>query len=131
MLPTVHAMTLLLSTARRSTWLWRALAPLWATVALAPAFGWARDAEFDVVVTPGIMVAMRDGVRLATDVYLPARAAQPVADRLPTILTRTPYDKTGSDALGRYFAARGYVVVAQDTRGRYGSEGVWHMLTDD
>ncbi len=44
---------------------------------------------------------------------------------------RTPYGKAGGKADGEYFAARGYAVVVQDTRGRYGSEGVWHMLTDD
>jgi putative CocE/NonD family hydrolase len=50
---------------------------------------------------------------------------------LPVILTRTPYNKSGSKSLGNYFAARGYACVAQDTRGRYNSEGVWHFLTDD
>ena len=33
----------------------------------------ARDAEYQVIVTTNIMVAMRDGVKLATDLYLPAR----------------------------------------------------------
>ena len=76
------------------------------------------------------MVPMRDGVRLATDVYLPGRNGQPVAGKWPTILMRTPYGKR-NEGDGRYFAARGYAVVFQDTRGRFRSEGVWHMLTDD
>jgi putative CocE/NonD family hydrolase len=33
--------------------------------------------------------------------------------------------------MARYFASRGYAVVAQDTRGRHKSEGIWHLLTDD
>jgi hypothetical protein len=90
-----------------------------------------REAEFQVIIRTNVMVAMRDGVKLATDLYLPARDGQALAGRFPAILTRTPYNKSGGATPGKYFAARGYVVVAQDTRGRYGSEGVWHWLTDD
>ena len=85
----------------------------------------------DVVVQSNIMVAMRDGVKLATDVYLPAKDGVPDSGKLPVILTRTPYNKGGSKAHGEYFARHGYVFVAQDTRGRYASEGVWHWMTDD
>lgn len=104
--------------------------------AMACLLGWAapgiaREAEWETVVESDVMVPMRDGVRLATDVYRPAREGQSVAGRYPTVLTRTPYNKNGNAKLGEYYAARGYVFVAQDTRGRYGSEGVWHMLTDD
>ncbi|HRP05246.1 MAG TPA: CocE/NonD family hydrolase, partial [Opitutaceae bacterium] len=35
------------------------------------------------------------------------------------------------DVIGPYYDSRGYVFVAQDTRGRFASEGEWHMLTDD
>src|SRR6266487_209856 len=61
-----------------------------------------------------------------------AQDAAAVTEKLPTILIRTPYDK-GFDpyALGPSWAAHGYAVVVQDTRGRYQSEGVWHWLTDD
>jgi putative CocE/NonD family hydrolase len=88
-------------------------------------------ADSSVVFRPDLMVAMRDGTRLATDVYLPARDGQPADERLPVILTRTPYGKSGARNFGQYFARHGYVFVAQDTRGRYASEGVWHWLTDD
>lgn len=91
----------------------------------------ADEATTDVVVQSDVMVPMRDDVRLATDVYRPARGDRPLEEPLPVILTRTPYNKDGNKSLGNYYAARGYVFVAQDTRGRYGSEGVWHMLTDD
>jgi hypothetical protein len=100
-------------------------------VGLPPAVAVSREPDNDVVATTGVMVSMRDGVRLATDVYRPARSGEPLGEKYPTILTRTPYGKNGSDALGKYYAARGYTVVVQDTRGRYDSEGVWHMLTDD
>jgi hypothetical protein len=92
----------------------------------------AGEAQENVVTLCDVMVPMRDGVRLATDVYLPADAARSSnAVKLPAILTRTPYDKGGNRSLGLYYAARGYAFVAQDTRGRYKSEGVWHWMTDD
>ena len=91
----------------------------------------AGEAEYEVAVEKDVMVPMRDGVRLATDVYLPAKQGKPIAGKLPTILERRPYNKDGCRGSGRYFAARGYAFVGQDTRGRYKSEGVWHMLTDD
>ena len=86
-----------------------------------------------VTIMSDLMVPMRDGVRLATDVYLPAQSDSSRPARLPTILIRTPYDKTSpNDApAGRYFAGHEYAVVIQDTRGRFRSEGIWHMLTDD
>ncbi|BBH71426.1 hydrolase [Actinoplanes sp. OR16] len=68
------------------------------------------------------MVRMRDGVRLATDVYLPA-SSEPG----PTILTRLPYDKSGEytfmSRIAAYFTARGYRFVVQDVRGKFRSEG--------
>lgn len=85
----------------------------------------------DVVVEKDVMVTMRDGVRLATDIYRPAVDGKPVTEPLPVILTRLPYNKDGSKTIGNYYAKNGYVFVAQDTRGRYKSEGDWHMLVDD
>ncbi len=92
----------------------------------------AQPAElYEVTNVSGVMVPMRDGVSLATDVYFPARNKQAEPGRWPVVLTRTPYDKNGNASLGKYYAARGYVFVAQDTRGRYASEGQWHWMTDD
>ncbi|HIQ22184.1 MAG TPA: CocE/NonD family hydrolase [Planctomycetes bacterium] len=65
------------------------------------------------------MVPMRDGVRLATDVYRPAGEEKP----LPVILMRTPYSKEGGQALAQVVCRRGYALVAQDMRGRFQSEG--------
>ncbi len=104
-----------------------------ALLVLSSAGGWAEqkpDAAAPVVEV-GVMVAMRDGVKLATDVYFPAIDGVKQEGRFPVILTRTPYNKSGSKKQGDYFARRGYVFVAQDCRGRYGSEGVWHWMTDD
>jgi putative CocE/NonD family hydrolase len=87
--------------------------------------------EFAARVESNVRVPMRDGVQLATDLYLPARDGTVVDQRWPVILTRTPYNKDGNQSMGKYFAAHGYVFVSQDTRGRYASEGTWHWLTDD
>jgi len=48
---------------------------------------------FDVVLESNVRVGMRDGVRLATDVYRPARDGKAVAGRFPVILERTPYGR--------------------------------------
>jgi len=103
-------------------------------VLLAAAFCQAQDGPYQVRLQHNVMVPMRDGVRLATDVYLPAQDGQPAADQWPAILMRTPYSKGSGEkghTDGHYFARWGYAVVFQDTRGRYESEGTWHMLVDD
>jgi putative CocE/NonD family hydrolase len=73
-----------------------------------------------------VMVPMRDGVRLGTDVYLPKAEG-----KFPVLLTRTPYNKAGSAAAVAPFVAAGYAVVVQDVRGRYQSEGSWVPVRDD
>lgn len=90
-----------------------------------------EPALFDVAVQANLIVPTRDDAKLATDVYLPAREGKPIEEKWPTILMRTPYDKAGGNADGEYFAKHGYAFVAQDTRGRYGSDSVWHMLIND
>lgn len=82
-----------------------------------------------------VMAPMRDGVRLATDVYLPAEGGKPATGPFPLILERTPYDKTSlqnvSVATGRYYARRGYAVAIQDVRGRHRSEGEFYAFADE
>jgi putative CocE/NonD family hydrolase len=90
-----------------------------------------RPAEFGVAIEKNVMIPMRDGVRLAADLYRPARDGKPAGGRFPAVLTRTPYDKNGANAEGRYYAGRGYVVVANDVRGRYASDGTWRLIADD
>ena len=65
-----------------------------------------------------IMVPMRDGVKLATDVYRPAWSDEP----LPVIYIRTTYGGVSFEDI-RQFVQHDYAVVVQDVRGRYDSEG--------
>jgi uncharacterized protein len=79
-----------------------------------------------ILIDKNVMVPMRDGVRLATDVYRLDGAAP-----APALLTRTPYDKEhtvrGSTTFNILRAVQaGYVVVIQDVRGRYVSEGTFN-----
>jgi uncharacterized protein len=104
---------------------------LLAAVAPVPAVAEAKAEPPGVKVERNVMVPTRDHVGLATDIYRPAKEGVAMPGRFPVVLTRTPYGKDGSRKQGEYFAAHGYVFVAQDTRGRYASEGVWHMMTDD
>ena len=78
--------------------------------------GVARADLFEVEARHDVMVAMHDGVRLATDLYLPAYDHKLAPGKWPTILMRTPYNKAGDENDGRYFTAHGYAVVFQSTR---------------
>jgi putative CocE/NonD family hydrolase len=91
----------------------------------------ADEAPDDVVVRKDVLVPVRDGTRLALDLYLPARDGKPVEGKHPTLLARTPYNKNAMAAEARWFAARGYSVAVNDVRGRYASEGHWRFLLDD
>ena len=75
----------------------------------------------------GRMIPMRDGVRLAADVFLPRSSG-----RWPTVLFRTPYGRKGPSSKSyRGFLQRGYAVVIEDTRGRYGSQGVFGTIQQE
>ncbi len=78
--------------------------------------------HFAVLYEAGLKVPMRDGVVLSADVWRPKAEG-----RFPVILLRTPYSNNSpsEDKVGRFYAARGFVYVAQDCRGRYDSEGDW------
>ena len=77
-----------------------------------------------------VMVPARDGVGLATDIYLPADGAAALAGPFPTVLERTPYNKASAPnvAKAKFFARRGYVCAIQDVRGRFASEGEWYAF---
>jgi uncharacterized protein len=81
----------------------------------------------DVIRQQDVMVAARDGVLLATDIYRPGKGAVPAPERLPVLLHRTPYDKSDAAAvaIAQSLAKHGYVVMVQDTRGRHRSQGVF------
>ena len=74
-----------------------------------------------VIVDRDVPAKMRDGAILNADIY------RPRADgKYPVLLQRTPYDKNNSRSFGMKAAARGYLVVIQDVRGRFTSEGEWN-----
>ena len=89
--------------------------------------------QYGVICQSNVMIPMRDGVRLATDIYLPALNDQPASGKFPVILERTPYDKAGSGNVmnGTYYARRGYVCAIQDVRGRFVSEGEWYPFAKE
>ncbi len=82
--------------------------------------------HFDVAVERGVAVKMRDGVTLRADIYRPK-----VEGKFPVLLQRTPYDKRGAVDFGLKAAALGFVVVIQDVRGRYSSEGDWRPFQNE
>lgn len=104
-----------------------------------PAAGnWASLARYDdstlskpayhVIFQSNVRVPMRDGVTLAADIYRPDAPG-----KFPAILERTPYNRATymppDDA--EWFAERGYVVIAQDVRGTYDSDGVFYAFKNE
>ena len=91
-----------------------------ALTVLTPAGVRAAD-SYEVTIERGVPIKMRDGVTLRADICRPKAEG-----KFPLLLTRTPYDKNRTADFCLKAAARGYVVVAQDVRGRYASEGDWY-----
>jgi putative CocE/NonD family hydrolase len=101
----------------------------------------------NVIVEHDVMVTTRDGIKLACDVHRPARNGQALPGAFPVILERTPYGKGNPSRseisrrqpqppktraeVATFFVQHGYVVVYQDCRGRYHSEGVFRKYLDD
>ncbi|MBN4062368.1 CocE/NonD family hydrolase, partial [Bacteroidales bacterium AH-315-I05] len=84
------------------------------------------------IVDQKIMMPMRDGIRLATDIYRPK-----TDEKVPIIFSRTPYNfnswgdgkqKTRTAQRAYEAVKRGYAYVVQNERGRYYSEGEWDIL---
>ena len=92
--------------------------------------GASHQSPHGIVLSKNVMVPMRDGVRLAFDIYRPARDGAFVEGRFPTIMLHTPYDKTDKryTEIADYFVPEGYNVVLVDLRDRYRSEasGVYY-----
>ena len=89
----------------------------------------AQPLENDpIVVDADVQMKTRDGVMLNADVYRPN-----LPGKFPVLLTRTPYMKneSGQVADAVRMASRGYVVVVQDTRGRYASGGDWYVFKNE
>jgi hypothetical protein len=73
-----------------------------------------------------VMVPMRDGIELATDLYLPSGNGP-----WPCILSRTPYNKNGNRGPAERFIKKGFAFVAQDCRGRFKSKGHYDPFKTD
>lgn len=78
-----------------------------------------------IEVERNVLCRTRDGVTLAADIYRPSEGGP-----FPVILMRVPYDKTQAENITythpSWYARHGYVVVVQDNRGRWASEGEWY-----
>ncbi len=74
-----------------------------------------------------VMVPMRDGVKLATDLHFPGGSQ----GKFPVILIRTPYKKEMVELKGEFYSKRGYVVAVQDCRGRFASQGQWEPFVNE
>jgi uncharacterized protein len=88
------------------------------------------QARYEVAIDRAVMIPMRDGTRLAADVYRPQAEG-----RFPAVVERTPYNRAESVILRtqtpQYLAQRGFVFLVEDVRGRFGSEGTWYPFVDD
>jgi len=84
--------------------------------------------DLSVRIERNVPVPMRDGVRLFADVYRPADDGA-----YPVLLLRTPYNKEDAQTMNYahpvWYARHGYVVVVQDVRGRWKSEGEFYPFT--
>ena len=88
-----------------------------------------QSAAPQVLIERDVIMKTRDGVALKADVYRPVGDAT-----FPVLLQRTPYNKDGAEDFARMAVAHGFMVVVQDVRGRYTSEGEWYTFkheTDD
>ncbi|HKR83969.1 MAG TPA: CocE/NonD family hydrolase [Terriglobales bacterium] len=77
----------------------------------------------EIIIQRDVSMKTRDGVTLRADIYRPNSP-----EKFPVILMRTPYDKSVGWAVAPAprIVARGYVLIIQDVRGRYRSEGEWY-----
>jgi putative CocE/NonD family hydrolase len=79
---------------------------------------------YEVTIERGVEMKTRDGVTLRADIYRPKAEG-----KFPVLLQRTPYNKgDGESDFGKHAAAIGYVVIVQDVRGRYTSDGEWYTF---
>ena len=82
--------------------------------------------RYPLIQERNVAVGMRDGVVLRADLYRPDAQGT-----FPVLLQRTPYDKNNGVAFGLTAAAQGYVVIIEDVRGRYASEGEWYPFKNE
>lgn len=82
--------------------------------------------QAEIVVEHAVAMKTRDGVTLKADIYRPAADGA-----YPVLLQRTPYSKVNTADFARTAAANGFIVVVQDVRGRYTSEGEWYPFKNE
>lgn len=81
---------------------------------------------FPVTFEFGVAAKMRDGTILRADIYRPKAEG-----KFPVLLQRTPYNKSTSSSFGQNAAAHGYVVIVQDVRGRFTSDGDFYTFKNE
>lgn len=86
----------------------------------------ASEATCRVVQEKNLKMKARDGATMVADVYRPDAPG-----KFPMLIVRTPYDKGNRLTEMGFFPPRGYVVVVQDGRGRYGSEGEFYCIAKE
>ncbi len=101
---------------QRSLFVFFLLAPWMLSAQPSP----SASGTLPVQVEANVRVKMRDGISLLCDIYRPTGPG-----RYPVLLTRTPYNRKDASQ-GMFLASHGYVVIQQDTRGRFGSEGEFY-----
>lgn len=84
---------------------------------------------YRVAIQQGVRAKMRDGVSLVADVYRPVSGT--TEEKFPVLLQRTPYNRTEEVDTANELAAHGYIVVVQDTRGRFGSGGEFYPFRNE
>ncbi len=94
-------------------------------MSVAPRLVYAAD-SYTVATEVDVEAKMRDGTILRANVYRPKSE-----QKFPVLLERTPYDKRNSAGFAVRAAALGYVVIIQDVRGRYKSDGDWYPFKNE
>ncbi len=82
--------------------------------------------QYPITYERNVPVKMRDGVILRADIYRPAADG-----KFPVLLQRTPYNKDNGVDFGLKAATHGFVVIFEDVRGRYASEGQWYTFKNE
>jgi len=115
------------------------VALLWTVFSAAPGSVQAQENSYEAlkeiaIIEELVMMPMRDGVQLATNIYRPKNSG---TSPVPTVFVKTPYNmnmwRDGEHSTGRYGAIleavrRGYAYVNQNERGKFYSEGEWDIL---
>ncbi len=82
-----------------------------------------KSTPLEIATEANVEIPMRDGTILRADIYRPKAEGT-----YPILMARTPYNKNGLGGDGKRFAAQGYIVVCQDARGRFESDGQWESF---